>query len=337
MSYILDALQKSEHERRQKQHSVEINPFEEQEFSPSKSGSWLPWVLVGLLACVLGALVIVVGLQWSPSKSESMESNLAQVTESKTNPSLPSIKTGVPDSDQPDSQVPVSNSSDSHSSAKAVSADADIAVHKTLTGNERPIIKAQPVSSEVKRLYAISEQKRAKGQQQSSNEVFSSSKARPNSEVSAQSNADLSPSNDDNFDTDAIVAAALTQLQGGVPPSEPAEVNDPVNVSSSEAATVDLTSDNGAVHNNANNPTSFLTAAELPTGVQESLPNLKYTSHIYSSSSQKGFVVINGGKYVQGESVAPGVFIEKIQDEGVVLSFGGHLFFQEAMTDWEQP
>lgn len=355
MSYILDALQKSEHERRQKQHSVQINPFEEQEFSPSKSRSLLPWLLVGSLLLLLTALAIVLWFQW-PTNGVSkpvMDEGKPAVATVTNNKSVVADEPTVQAQGKA-TNVKTTNFDEraNHLSSVSPSQAKTASSHSGQSSVAAPAVKLAPASSEVKRLYAQSEQRRElekknfggasvlDGASTQNGASIQNGKASYRSDTSSVGtkvdDAGAEQPETPELDTDAIVVAALTQLQNGVAPPQQAPVDNdpaPVQLAPSHATRVDLTD---ASATNTNNPTAFPTADALPENVRSALPSLKYTSHIYSSSSQKGFVMINGGKYREGESVAPGVYIEKIQDEGVVLSFGGHLFFQEAMTDWEK-
>ena len=66
----------------------------------------------------------------------------------------------------------------------------------------------------------------------------------------------------------------------------------------------------------------------LPREVQERLPSFLLTVHIYDAEPAKRFVVIDGRKLRQGDSSRGGILVEEILPDGVALSFEGHPFFR---------
>jgi hypothetical protein len=63
------------------------------------------------------------------------------------------------------------------------------------------------------------------------------------------------------------------------------------------------------------------------------LPHMRFTSHVYSDNPQSAFVVINGVIAQVGDEVAPGVRLEAITPQGVVLSHGGKRIEWPALKD----
>lgn len=66
----------------------------------------------------------------------------------------------------------------------------------------------------------------------------------------------------------------------------------------------------------------------LPQEVEERLPSFLLTVHIYDAEPAKRFVVIDGRKLRQGDSSRGGILVEEILPDGVALSFEGHSFFR---------
>lgn len=66
----------------------------------------------------------------------------------------------------------------------------------------------------------------------------------------------------------------------------------------------------------------------LPREVEERLPSFLLTVHIYDAEPAKRFVVIDGRKLRQGDSSRGGILVEEILPDGVALSFEGHPFFR---------
>ena len=72
----------------------------------------------------------------------------------------------------------------------------------------------------------------------------------------------------------------------------------------------------------------------LDVATQRTIPDIKYDAHIYASDNNSGFVIFNGAKKQVGDSLRNGLFIEKINQEDVVLSFNGLLFTLPALKSW---
>jgi len=66
--------------------------------------------------------------------------------------------------------------------------------------------------------------------------------------------------------------------------------------------------------------------AELPVSIRQELPALQVLLHMYSPRPEKRFVTINNQTLQEGESAAPGVTLERITPDGMILSFKGYRF-----------
>ena len=66
--------------------------------------------------------------------------------------------------------------------------------------------------------------------------------------------------------------------------------------------------------------------SELPLAIQQELPALKIQLHSYSNKSVNSIVSINSRMLKEGESLAPGLKLEKITPDGVILSYKGYRF-----------
>lgn len=72
---------------------------------------------------------------------------------------------------------------------------------------------------------------------------------------------------------------------------------------------------------------------DLPLAVQNSLPTLMYSAHGFNKNGQSS-VVINGRMWRQGQQIAPGITVEGIYEQGVVLQAEGQLFRLKALSSW---
>jgi len=75
---------------------------------------------------------------------------------------------------------------------------------------------------------------------------------------------------------------------------------------------------------------------EMPRAFQVSIPDLVFNSHIYASEPTSRRVMINSNYLKIGESFA-GIRVERITEEGVVLSKDGRAFRVGIVRDWVSP
>ncbi len=66
----------------------------------------------------------------------------------------------------------------------------------------------------------------------------------------------------------------------------------------------------------------------LPLEIESRLPAFFMTAHLYDTDASKRFVVINALKYSPGDTTREGLTVEDILPDGVVLSFEGNRFYR---------
>ena len=66
--------------------------------------------------------------------------------------------------------------------------------------------------------------------------------------------------------------------------------------------------------------------AELPLAIQQELPDIRIQLHSYSNKSINSIVSINSRMMKEGDSLAPGLRLEQITPDGVILSYKGYRF-----------
>jgi general secretion pathway protein B len=69
------------------------------------------------------------------------------------------------------------------------------------------------------------------------------------------------------------------------------------------------------------------TAQTLPPGIRDRLPSRKISVLSYSSIAGSRFIRLNGEKLWEGEKQANGLMVEEILQQGVIFRFDGHRFF----------
>lgn len=88
--------------------------------------------------------------------------------------------------------------------------------------------------------------------------------------------------------------------------------------------------------NSGNYHLSFPDINELDSSVANLLPDLEFTTHIYSTDSEKSFVMVNGQLLVEGENINSSLAVVKILPQHVVLDFEGSQFRVESLKTWRK-
>jgi len=74
--------------------------------------------------------------------------------------------------------------------------------------------------------------------------------------------------------------------------------------------------------------------SDLPLPVQRQIPDLVFSSHIYSDDSSFRMVNINGRSIREGEMVNEQIRLERITEEGVILTYQDYTFEVSVLRDW---
>jgi len=95
------------------------------------------------------------------------------------------------------------------------------------------------------------------------------------------------------------------------------------NLSPTEPVSVPKVSASPAVADQEQNAMSL---SDLPLAIQQEIPDLKIQLHSYSNKSANSIVSVNSRMMKEGESLAPGLKLEQITPDGVILSYKGYRF-----------
>ncbi|WP_455199763.1 general secretion pathway protein GspB [Kaarinaea lacus] len=74
--------------------------------------------------------------------------------------------------------------------------------------------------------------------------------------------------------------------------------------------------------------------SELPENVRQSIPNIEFAGHVYSTSVERRSVMINGKKMREGDAVNADLFLHAITPEGAEFDYQGYRFKLNALQDW---
>ena len=70
------------------------------------------------------------------------------------------------------------------------------------------------------------------------------------------------------------------------------------------------------------------TFAELPLSIQQEIPKLSIMFHLYSGKPKDRLVGINDRMLREGDSVEPGLVLEQITPDGMILNYKGYRFLR---------
>ncbi len=73
---------------------------------------------------------------------------------------------------------------------------------------------------------------------------------------------------------------------------------------------------------------------ELPEYQQQSIPDLSFAGHVYSSNASNRSVIINGNTMSEGDSIMQEFNIRQITSSGVIFVFQGTVFRVDILQDW---
>lgn len=82
-------------------------------------------------------------------------------------------------------------------------------------------------------------------------------------------------------------------------------------------------------------PSDSLMAHDLPQRVQDLLPNMSFSQHIYSSEVGKSYVKVNDVLYHTGDYIEDTVEIVEILPQSLILAIGQDEFMMQALSDWQ--
>ena len=74
--------------------------------------------------------------------------------------------------------------------------------------------------------------------------------------------------------------------------------------------------------------------ASLPVDIQRQIPDMSFSSHIYASDATLRMVNINNREFYEGDTIAPGISLNAITEDGVVLTYKQHTFTLPVVRDW---
>lgn len=74
---------------------------------------------------------------------------------------------------------------------------------------------------------------------------------------------------------------------------------------------------------------------QLPDDVQQQLPAMTFSFHVYSDNPQRRTIIINKRRVKQGDTIASGLVLEEITEQGIILDWqSSHRFTINVVDNW---
>ncbi len=74
--------------------------------------------------------------------------------------------------------------------------------------------------------------------------------------------------------------------------------------------------------------------SELPQSIQSQIPDLTFSSHMYSSQDRFRSITINGKRLKQGRYYNDLLYVNEITEKGAIMGFDGTLFEVDVLGQW---
>lgn len=73
---------------------------------------------------------------------------------------------------------------------------------------------------------------------------------------------------------------------------------------------------------------------ELPEDVRNNLPAMTFSFHVYSANPQQRTIIINNRRMREGDEINPGLVLQEITEDGVILLFAQHRIHVSVLSGW---
>lgn len=308
MSYILQALQKSEQER----HRGEVPDLQtvSTPAQPARRGitAW-PWVAGGLVAINLAVLVLWLGS--GPSQSEQPVTRAGAATQ--TGQAAPATKANKDHS-------PESNPGSQSGQNSPQTADAKVAPQPE---QDEPAAATKDDASTTSPV-ADTRSKPQPPTQSKGADRGPGIPARSSTSVAGAQETDTAPPHTKTAPRSGDAPAGyegLARASTATPPSKPAQPSSgPTQPDTSKAG------------NTAGSPPPDVPSRYgLPDKIRRALPDIQISVHVFAEAPERRKVRINGRMLQEGDEVAPELMLERITRSGVVLRYRDRAFHMQAI------
>jgi general secretion pathway protein B len=132
--------------------------------------------------------------------------------------------------------------------------------------------------------------------------------------------------------TEASVADLYQQNARGAPNNASVTVSRPNGIESESLNASQTSMPEGAALTSITQFANLPELHDLPNNILMTIPSLSYTEH--NANSQGGSVKLNGLVLHSNEQIVPGLFIDRILDDGIILHIDNYAFKIRALNSW---
>ena len=72
----------------------------------------------------------------------------------------------------------------------------------------------------------------------------------------------------------------------------------------------------------------------MPADYQSTVPDLKFSFHVYSKNPDKRTIIINGRRMREGQMITSQLKLRVITETGVICHFKGRFFHVDVVEKW---
>ncbi len=317
MSYILDALNKSEQERKEQQYTPNLQASHAAPLPETAYGKIALWVFVGI---VVVALLSYALFFFSASRSENKQSQPVIV------PASP-VERAVAD---------VTSKSVSVAEAEVNTAPQQYISHTSGVALKPSRFALKPVSGQgsadsINALY-----------QQDTGGIKEVASAQNQAGINAQQSSSVLPSAVQASQNQKPIANQPSQQQLAEKAAAYMEELRAVERELEQEQALHAAVQNSVALNNMEQasvapvePKKWVPhISEMPESLQAAIPSIEFSAHVYAFDASAGFVILNGSTRYPGDRIAADIIVEEIIEDGVVLSYKGQSFRLDSMRDW---
>lgn len=84
----------------------------------------------------------------------------------------------------------------------------------------------------------------------------------------------------------------------------------------------------------ANQPKLPPLISELSASAQRAIPTIEFTTHVFAEKAGASFVMLNGAFRRPGDEVLPGLVLESVDKNYIVLNYHGQVFRLDSLNSW---
>jgi len=81
-------------------------------------------------------------------------------------------------------------------------------------------------------------------------------------------------------------------------------------------------------------PVSIPNVMELPAHIQNTLPTIQISGHIYDATPANRMIIINGHVEREGRYISDNTILDSITEDGIILNHSGTLFSMTVFDSW---